>query len=90
MAKGAESKKLLQAKILEVFEGAFVVEDGKEIRVPFEEEGSNIQIKLVLTTAKTNIENCSSPQVNKKTEQNKINPPTDMEIIELLEYIEGL
>lgn len=49
MARGAEEKTLIQNKILENFEGAFVY--GKEIRVPV----GDVQIKIALTCAKDNV-----------------------------------
>lgn len=54
MAKGAISKEQVTAKILEVFPGAFQYE--KEIRIPMIEDGNEIQIKVALTCAKTNVE----------------------------------
>lgn len=54
MARGALSKEEATKKILEAFPGSFIYE--KEIRIPFVEEGENIQIKCALTCAKTNVE----------------------------------
>lgn len=54
MAKGAESKNIITKKILETFEGSFQYE--KEIRIPLIENGEQIQLKCVLTCAKTNVE----------------------------------
>lgn len=53
MAKGAESKARIIEKILEVFEGSFQHE--KEIRIPMQEDGSTVEIKVSLTCAKTNV-----------------------------------
>ena len=52
-ARGAESKNIITEKILETFEGSFKYD--KEIRVPIIENGEEIQIKIVLTAAKTNV-----------------------------------
>lgn len=52
MAKGAVSKEKITQKLLEVFEGSFTYNDGKEIRIPMVEDGSEIQIKVTLTAAK--------------------------------------
>ena len=64
--KGQESKKVITQQILETFEGAFV--SGKEIRIPFTEDGVPVQIKVSLTAAKDIIENpngnLSSPSVS--------------------------
>ena len=53
MARGAESKAQVLAKILETFDGAF--EYGKELRIPMEENGERVEIKIALTCAKTNV-----------------------------------
>ena len=54
MAKGAEAKSTITQKILDTVPGSFVYE--KEIRIPFVEDGENIQLKCVLTCSKTNVE----------------------------------
>ena len=53
--RGAEAKKEITAKILETFQGSFPYD--KEIRIPIMEDGSLLQIKCVLTCAKTNVDN---------------------------------
>lgn len=68
-AKGAISKDVITKKILDTFVGSFINE--KEIRIPMIEDGVEVQIKVVLTCAKTNVnpgddvalpgENTSSP-----------------------------
>lgn len=55
MAKGAESKAIITKKILETFEGSFLYNDNKEIRIPLVEGGELIQIKVALTCAKENV-----------------------------------
>ena len=55
MAKGAIAKSAIIEKILETFEGSFVYNNGKEVRIPFNEEGNEIQIKVTLTAAKENV-----------------------------------
>ncbi len=55
MARGAASKEQVMAGILAAFPGAFKYD--KEIRIPMNENGEEIQIKCVLTAAKTNVEN---------------------------------
>lgn len=54
MARGAISKEEATRRILEAFPGSFVYD--KEIRIPFIEEGENIQLKCALTCAKVNVE----------------------------------
>ena len=53
-ARGAVAKEQITQKILEMFDGAFKYE--KEIRIPVEENGETIQIKVTLTAAKNNVE----------------------------------
>lgn len=55
MARGAESKTLITNRIIETFEGAFLYNDGKEIRIPLKENGEDVQIKVTLTCAKDNV-----------------------------------
>jgi uncharacterized protein YtpQ (UPF0354 family) len=54
MAKGAVSKTNIINKIMEVYPDAFLV-DGKELRIPMREDGEEVQIKVSLTCAKTNV-----------------------------------
>lgn len=53
-ARGAESKEKVMQVILETFPSAFKYD--KEIRIPMYENGEEIQIKVALTAAKTNVE----------------------------------
>ena len=55
MAKGASSKLAVTEKLLEVFSGSFLYNDGKEIRIPGLEDGQELQVKVALTCAKTNV-----------------------------------
>ena len=55
MAKGQMSKAQITTKLLEIFDGAFLYNDGKEIRIPYTEEGELLQIKVTLTCAKENV-----------------------------------
>lgn len=52
-ARGAEAKQIITNKILQTFEGAFIY--GKEIRVPLQENGERVEIKVTLTCAKENV-----------------------------------
>ncbi len=51
--KGTILKKEITDKILETFEGSFLYNDGKEIRIPGLENGEVLQVKVSLTCAKT-------------------------------------
>lgn len=55
MARGQIAKAEITKKILSSFEGAFSYNDGKEIRIPIEENGELIQVKVTLTAAKENV-----------------------------------
>ena len=54
MARGQISKTKATEMILKTFPGSFVYD--KEIRLPFNEDGEEIQLKCVLTCAKVNVE----------------------------------
>ena len=56
MARGAEAKAKIQKQILEAFPGSFLYNDAKEIRIPTPEGAEIVQIKVVLTCAKENVE----------------------------------
>ena len=53
MARGADSKAAATEMILKTFPGSFIYD--KEIRIPYMENGENIQLKCILTCAKTNV-----------------------------------
>lgn len=53
MAKGSIVKNEVYNKIMEIFPNSFMYNDGKELRINTIEEGEPIQLKLVLTAAKT-------------------------------------
>lgn len=55
--RGAEAKANITKKILETFEGSFLYNGGKELRIPVEENGEIVQIKITLTAAKVNVSN---------------------------------
>lgn len=56
MAKGQLAKESIKNKILEVFDGAFTYSNGKELRIPWDENGSLVQIKIAMTCAKDNVD----------------------------------
>lgn len=71
MAKGQISKATATDIILKAFPGSFVYD--KEIRLPFVEEGEEIQLKCVLTCAKTNVIEGNENALPGETSQNVIN-----------------
>ena len=52
--KGAETKAKVTEIILKTFPGSFIYE--KDIRIPYKENGEDIQLKCSLTCAKVNVE----------------------------------
>ena len=55
MAKGTQAKTQIMNKLMEVFNEAFLYNDGKELRIPMIENGEEVQIKVTLTCAKDNV-----------------------------------
>ena len=53
--RGSESKKIVTEKILEIFEGSFLYNGNKELRSPMVEDGEQVEIKVTLACAKTNV-----------------------------------
>ena len=51
MAKGSIAKEAIFKKMLEVFPNSFMA-DAKTLRIPWEENGETIEIKVALTAAK--------------------------------------
>lgn len=56
MARGSLAKEEIFSKILETFEGSFVYNNGKEVRIPWMEGNNLVQIKVTLTCAKDNVD----------------------------------
>lgn len=55
--RGNVAKEEITRKILEIFSNSFI--NGKEIRIPYQENGEEVQIKVTLTAAKENVDNPS-------------------------------
>lgn len=77
--KGSLAKNEITNKILETFEGSFLV-DGKEIRIPWNEGSDLCQIKVTLTCAKVNIENAGGAGTVQQT--TSVPAPEDRKITE--------
>lgn len=60
MARGADSKTIVIKKILETFPDSFLYNNDKEIRIPMKENGETIEIKVVLSCAKTPVAGVAS------------------------------
>lgn len=54
-AKGTESKSKIFNKLMEVFPGSFWEDENKILRVPMDENGARVEIKVTLTAAKANL-----------------------------------
>ena len=55
MARGTESKNIVFEKIQSVFPDSFWEDPGKILRIPLEEDGTRVEIKVSLTAAKVNL-----------------------------------
>lgn len=85
MARGAVSKEKIIKTILDTFAGSFLYD--KEIRIPMNEDGELIQIKVTLTAAKTNVESGDDIKIP-GTDDNEINFGTEAPIKEKIEVTE--
>lgn len=103
MARGQIAKAEIAQKILNNFDGAFLYNDGKEIRIPTIENGEEIQIKVALTAAKENVvpggENLLPGEVTtqninnekiKFSQESKIVEPTKEELNNVNELLKAL
>lgn len=85
--RGSILKQEIAQKILTTFPGSFLYNDGKEIRINGMEDGIQLQIKCVLTCAKTPVDNIVISADLSKAEDNTIvqtinvgmNPPVTSE-----------
>lgn len=53
--KGTESKNIIFNKLQEIYPNSFFEEEGKILRIPLDENGSRVEIKVTLTAAKVNL-----------------------------------
>lgn len=89
MARGAIAKEEITKKIFEVFPNAFIV--GKDIRIPINENGETVEIKIALTCAKDVIGGGDQVQSNVTTPASApLEPPTEEEVKEVRNLIEEL
>lgn len=85
MAKGTESKNVVFEKLLEVFPEAFWEDQGKILRVPLNENGSRVEIKVTLTAAKTNLGGEDIPSAFNAPVSSVVSKPESPKISENLE-----
>ena len=76
--KGSAAKAEITNRILNTFNGSFLYNDGKEIRVPIVENGETIQIKITLTCAKVAVEAGSDVAIPATAKENKTDPISEM------------
>lgn len=60
MAKGSVSKEIIFTKMQEMFAGSFMA-DSKTLRIPMEEDGQIVEIKVTLTAAKNILGSAPAP-----------------------------
>lgn len=81
MAKGSVAKADITKKILGTFEGSFLYNGDKEIRIPFEENGEYIEIKVALTCAKEAVGCGNATSMTPQTQEPApLTPPTQEEL----------
>ena len=85
MAKGSLAKQEIFEKMLKDFEGSFIYNSGKELRINWEENGAPVQIKVTLTAAKEavtpegEVEKAAAAAQETATESNFPTPKTVVE-----------
>lgn len=77
-AKGSVAKTNITNNILKMFDGSFLYNDGKEIRIPYVENGETVQIKVTLTCAKVAVDAGSDVAVPTATQENKNDAVSEM------------
>ncbi len=91
MARGAEAKQNVMNKIMEVFPDAFIY--GKELRIPMQENGERVEIKVALTCAKTNVggeDTLDISGVESNVPMNVVAAPTEEEKANIAELMNRL
>lgn len=54
-ARGTDTKNAIWDKLIEVFPNAFWEDTGKILRIPGQENGNRVEVKVTLTAAKNNL-----------------------------------
>ena len=92
MAKGTQAKQIIIDKIKEIYPNAFIY--GKELRIPMEEDGVRVEIKVALTCAKTNVGGDSVSEVSGVQSNDAVNAasaaPTEEEKKNISDLMERL
>lgn len=77
--RGSVFKEQVKSQILQLFPNSFINE--KEIRIFGEEDGEEVQVKIILTTAKENVEHSGKTNAAVPTPP-KVVAPTESKIAE--------
>lgn len=86
MAKGQVSKEEFFKSVMGLFPNSFMYNEGKELRVPMIEDGNEIQLKITVTCAKTNVEpggDVAVPGVVKATASASFPEPVQKETVKI-------
>jgi len=81
MARGTEAKNAIFSKLMSVYPNAFWEDEGKILRVPVEENGALIEIKVSLTAAKANLRGSDLPSAFDNAEP-AVTTPSPAPVIE--------
>ena len=54
-ARGTESKNIIFNKLQEMFPNSFWEDENKILRIPLDENGARVEVKVTLTAAKNNL-----------------------------------
>lgn len=79
-ARGAESKDIIFKKIMETFSGSFWEDEGKILRIPMDENGNRIEIKVALTAAKSNLKDAAAGSAFETTSSIQTSAPAQKEL----------
>ena len=88
MARGAIAKEEITKKIFEVYPNAFI--SGKDIRVPIQENGETVEIKISLTCAKDVIGGAEASSNVALDATAAVDPPTEAEVQDVRNLIQEL
>lgn len=81
-ARGTEVKNAIFNKLKEVFPESFWEDEGKILRVPMDENGNRVEIKVTLTAAKSNLGDAEPASAFEMTSSNVISQPAPTEVTE--------
>ena len=80
--KGTESKTIIFTKLQEVFPNSFWEDENKILRIPLDENGAKVEIKVTLTAAKNLLGDSTLESAFNKEVINNTNAPEETKSIE--------